>query len=89
MVHEPDQRRTQMPDWLDRINGWISKITEIVLALIALGVVLQILFGRQVVFLPGDIVGNLTGLIQQLGDSGLVGLIALAILLYLYNKRQG
>ncbi|MAR79294.1 MAG: hypothetical protein CMM18_03585 [Rhodospirillaceae bacterium] len=77
-----------MPDWLDRINGWISKITEIVLALIALGVVLQILFGRQVVFLPGDIVGNLTGLIQQLGDSGLVGLIALAILLYLYNKRQ-
>ena len=74
-----------MPDWLDRINGWISKITEIVLALIALGVVLQILFGRQVVFLPGDIVGNLTGLIQQLGDSGLVGLIALAILLYLYK----
>lgn len=78
-----------MPDWLDRINGWISKITEIVLALIALGVVLQILFGRQVVFLPGDIVGNLTGLIQQLGDSGLVGLIALAILLYLYNRRKG
>tara|TARA_Y100000590_G_scaffold466801_1_gene643409 strand:+ start:1780 stop:2016 length:237 start_codon:yes stop_codon:yes gene_type:complete len=77
-----------MPDWLDRINGWISKITEIVLALIALGVVLQILFGRQVVFLPGDIVGNLTGLIQQLGDSGLVGLIALAILLYLYNQRK-
>jgi len=78
-----------MPDWLDRINGWISKITEIVLALIALGVVLQILFGRQVVFLPGDIVGNLTGLIQQLGDSGLVGLIALAILIYLYNRRKG
>ncbi|MDC0073715.1 hypothetical protein OAK17_02550 [Alphaproteobacteria bacterium] len=78
-----------MPDWLDKINGWISKITEIVLALIALGVVLQILFGRTVVFLPGDIVGNLTGLIQQLGDSGLVGLIALAILLYLYNRRKG
>ena len=74
---------------LNKIGSWANKLTEIGISVIALGVVLQILFGRTVVFLPGDIVGNLTGLIQQLGDSGLVGLIALAILLYLYNRRKG
>lgn len=80
-----------MPDWLDKINGWISKVTDVVLGLIALGVVLQILFGRNVEFLGGggaDIIGNLTGIISQLGQSGLVGLIALAILLYIYNRKS-
>ena len=36
----------------------------------------------------GDIAGNLTILISSLGDNGLVGLIALAIILWLFNKRN-
>ncbi len=77
-----------MPGWLDQIRRWLFHLIEIGLALIALGIVLQILFGNAVEFLPGDVVGNLTNLLQQLGDNGLVGLIALAILLYLYTKRK-
>lgn len=77
-----------MPDWLARIRSWLFQLIEIGLALIALGIVLQILFGEAVEFLPGDVVGNLANLISQLGDNGLVGLIALAIILYLYTKRR-
>ena len=77
-----------MPDWLARIRSWLFQLLEIGLALIALGIVLQILFGEAVEFLPGDVVGNLASLISQLGDNGLVGLIALAIILYLYTKRR-
>ena len=65
-----------MPDWLARIRSWLFQLLEIGLALIALGIVLQILFGEAVEFLPGDVVGNLASLISQLGDNGLVGLIA-------------
>ena len=37
------------------IKGWIGAITEVALALIALAVVLQVLFGEHAVFLPGDV----------------------------------
>ena len=48
---------------------------------------IQILFGTPAAFLPSDIVSNLTGLIADLGANGLVGLIALAIILYLFTRR--
>ncbi len=51
-------------------------------------IVIQILFGENATFLTGDIVGNLIALIRALGDNGLVGLIALGIILYLYNKSR-
>jgi len=36
----------------------------------------------------GDVLGNLTGMIAQLGQNGLVGLIAIAIILWLFAKRS-
>jgi hypothetical protein len=74
-------------DVLQRVKGWLSELTEVGLLLVALGIVLGILFGNQVPFIGGDIVGNLTGLIKSLGDNGLVGLIALSIILYLFMKK--
>jgi hypothetical protein len=50
--------------------------------------VLQILFGSKVGFITGDIVGNLITLIKALGDNGLAGLIALAVILWLFSKRN-
>ena len=76
-----------MPDWMDKIKNWIYRLTEIGVGLIALGIVVQIIFGTPADFLPSDIVSNLTGLIADLGSNGLVGLIALAIILYLFTKR--
>ena len=77
-----------MPDVLERIKRWIGQITELGLLLIALGIVIQILFGDAASFLTADIVGNLISLIKALGDNGLVGLIALAIILWLYVGRR-
>ncbi|MCH6578617.1 MAG: hypothetical protein IH807_12430, partial [Proteobacteria bacterium] len=50
-----------MPSFFDKLRGWLSQIVELGLLLIALGIVLQILFGRAVSFIPGDVVGNLIG----------------------------
>ncbi len=73
--------------FLDKIKGWIAEIVEVGLLLIALGIVLQVLIGPKMMFL-GDVVGNLTGLIAQLGQNGLVGLIAISIILWLFAKRS-
>lgn len=77
-----------MPVFFDKLKGWLGQIVEVGLLLVALGIVLQILFGRTVGFITGDIVGNLITLIKALGDNGLAGLIAVAIILWLFSKRE-
>ena len=71
---------------LEKAIGWIRSLTEAGLALIALGVVLQILFGAAVPFIGLDVVGSVTGLVKQLGSEGLVGLAAIWVLWGIYSK---
>ena len=66
---------------MDNIIGWVRKLTEAGVAVIALAVVVQIIFGSDAAFLPGDILGRLTGIISALGGANLVGLVA-AFLIY-------
>jgi hypothetical protein len=73
--------------FLEEIKKWLGEITEIALLLIALGIAFEILFGETVPFF-GGIVRNLTGLLSTLGNEGLVGLIALGIILFLFHRRK-
>ena len=72
---------------VDKALGWIRSLTEIGLAIIALGVVLQIIFGAAVPFLGLDVVGSVVGLVKQLGSEGLVGLVAIWVLWGIYSKK--
>ena len=72
---------------LDKAIGWMRSLTEAGLALIALGVVLQIIFGATVPFIGLDIVGSELGLVAKFGGEGLVGLVALWILWGIYDKK--
>ena len=70
----------------DKAKAWIVRITELGLLLVALGIVLQMLFGNNVVFF-GDIVGNVIKLVSALGSNGVVGVVAIAIILYLFSRK--
>ena len=72
---------------LEKAIGWIRSLTEAGLALIALGVVLQILFGAAVPFIGLDVVGSVTSLVKTLGSEGLVGLAAIWVLWGIYSKK--
>ena len=72
---------------LEKAIGWIRSLTEAGLALIALGVVLQVLFGSAVPFIGLDVVGSVTGLVKDLGAEGLVGLVAIWVLWGIYSKK--
>ena len=77
-----------MPEnWIEKAKKWVGQITELGLLLVALAIVAQILVGSNLVFF-GDVVGNLIAITNQLGDNGLVGLIAIAIILWLFAKRS-
>jgi hypothetical protein len=70
-----------------QVKKWIGEITEISLLLIALGVSVEVLFGSKIPFFSG-IVANLTRLISTLGENGLVGLVALGVILFLFQKKK-
>ena len=71
---------------IDNIIGWIKKLTEAGVAVIALAVVVQIIFGADAAFLPGDVIGSLTGVISSLGGANLVGLVAAALLYKIFTR---
>ena len=70
----------------DKAKAWIVRITELGLLLVSLSIVLQMLFGNNVAFF-GDVVGNLIKLLTALGNNGVVGLVAIAIILYLFSRK--
>ena len=72
---------------LEKAVAWMRSLTEAGLALIALGVVLQIIFGATVPFIGIDMVGAVLGLVSKFGSEGIVGLIALWILWGIYDKK--
>jgi hypothetical protein len=72
---------------LQEIKKWLGEITEIALLLVALAIVTEILFGDTVPFF-GGVVGNLTTLLSALGQNGLVGLIALGIIVFLFYRKK-
>ena len=72
---------------MENIKRWVAEITEIALLIVALGIVVEILFGSQN-FFGIHVVTNLTGLITSLGENGVVGLVALGVIIYLFNRRQ-
>ena len=75
---------------LDKAVGWMRSLTEAGIALIALGVVLQIIWpgAAAIPFIGIDIVGNVLALVAKLGGEGLVGLIALLVLWGIYSRGQ-
>ena len=72
---------------LDIVNRWLRGVIDLALVVIALGVVLQILFPKALVFINADVTGNLISLINQFSGAGLVGLIAFGIVYYLVQRR--
>lgn len=74
-------------EWFDRGKTVVLRLTDIAIALLALGIILQLLFGNAMPFLGNDIAGNIMGFIKSLGGQGLVGLIAIAVVIYILNRK--
>ena len=71
----------------DSVKRFLVQVTEMGLLLIALAVVAGVIVGPGNVPFVGEVVSNLTALIKSLGDSGLVGLIAVGIIIWLIGKK--
>ena len=76
-------------DILKSIGGWAKSLTEVGISVIALGVVLEVLFGgMNIAFWPKvSIVENIMKILGSLSAEGLLGLVG-AFVLYHILKRD-
>ena len=74
-------------DMLSRMKMWIGALTDIGLMLLALAIVAALLVGGTLPFF-GGVVGNIVDLVKNLGNNGLVGLITLGVIMWLFSARR-
>ena len=67
------------------IKTFFSGVTELLFTFLTLGILVQVLFGGAVFGM--DVVGNVTALIESLGNSGFVGLLAVVVLVKLLDRK--
>jgi phosphotransferase system glucose/maltose/N-acetylglucosamine-specific IIC component len=74
-------------DWLNTIKSWIGALTEVALMLIALAISLALLAGANVPFFQNT-TGNIVTFVNDLSKAGLVGLLVLGFILWLFSHRK-
>jgi len=67
------------------IKTFFSGVTDLLMTFLTVGILVQVLFGGAVFGM--DVVGNVTALIESLGNSGFVGLLAVIVLVRLLDKK--
>ena len=72
---------------IDTLKDWVGALTELGLMLLALAIVLGLLVGGNLPFF-GTVSANIMAFVKDLGGNGLVGLIALGIILWLFSNRK-
>lgn len=74
-------------DAVGSLKSWIAALTDIGLMLLALAIVASLLIGGALPFF-GGVVGNIVSMVKDLGSNGLVGLITVGIIMWLFSKRS-
>jgi hypothetical protein len=73
---------------IQNMKSWIGALTDLGLMLLALGIVCALLVGGQNIPFFGNVAANITAFVKDLGSQGLVGLIALGFILWLFGNRS-
>ena len=68
------------------VKGFFAGVTDLLTVFIALAVVVQVVFGGPV--LGMDVIGNIVDLINALGASGFVGVLAVVLLISFFDKKK-
>ena len=74
---------------ISKIKSWAAALADVGVALIALGIVLEVLFsGQNVPFWPNiSVIDNVQSIIAGFSAQGLVGLVAVWVLYSIYTKK--
>ena len=74
-----------MNEIMGKVKGFLDELSTIMLSFVSLSILAEVIFGAGV--FGTSVVSNVMGLVQSLGDGGFVGLIALIILVQVFQKK--
>ena len=73
-----------MKEVITMIKGYVDDLTHLLMSFLAIGVIGEVLFGSGMFGV--NVIGNLTTIISEFGQSGFAGLVALLVLVGLFRK---
>ena len=74
-----------MENVMNKVTTFLGGLTTILLSFVSLSILAEVIFGTGV--FGTYVVANVMELIKSLGDGGFVGLIALVILIQVFQKK--
>ena len=74
-----------MDNIFNTIKGFFGNVSDLLMTFLSVGILVQVLFGGAVFGM--DVVGNVTGLINTLGNSGFVGLLANNVVMKILDRK--
>jgi len=74
-----------MDNIFQTIKGFFGNVSDLLMTFLSVGILVQVLFGGAVFGM--DVVGNVTSLINTLGNSGFVGLLAVILLMKILDRK--
>ena len=73
-----------MKEIITLVKGYIDDLAQMMLSLVAIGAISEVIFGSGIFGV--NVIGNLTAIINNFGESGVAGLVALLVLVGLFRK---
>ena len=73
-----------MKEAITSVKGYVDDLTHLLMSFLAIGAIGEVLFGSGMFGV--NVIGNLTSIISEFGQSGFAGLVALLVLVGLFRK---
>ena len=73
-----------MKEAITMVKGYVDDLTHLLMSFLAIGAIGEVLFGSGMFGV--NVIGNLTSIISEFGQSGFAGLVALLVLVGLFRK---
>ena len=71
-----------LKDVLKTVNEYLETITDLVKTLVIIGIIVEIIFPNRF-----GVIDNLREILEQFGDAGFAGLLAIMMLVMWYEKK--
>ena len=73
-----------MKKYFDLANDFFKGMSNLIMVVLTFAVLTEVLFGQSVMGM--DVIGNVTHIVDGLGNNGVVGLIVVVLLMNLFNR---
>jgi len=75
-----------MKNWISKVKYYLNSFLEVGVLLLAVSVIAEVIFGPDVAFFGSQVTQNLIGLLDSLGSQGIVALIIVFAVIFVYRK---